>query len=87
LTKALIQNIDYDILKKATILMIILIIPMSYVHEVGHAIICSLENNEFHISVGVNGGSLVCIGNLENKVMFYAFGGFFCHYSITNSSD
>jgi len=77
LTKTLIQTIDYDILKKATILMIILIIPMSYVHEIGHAIICSLEENEFHISVGVNGGSIVCIGQLENKILFYAFGGFF----------
>jgi len=71
------QIIDYDILKKATILMIILIIPLSYVHETGHAIICTVEENEFHLSVGINGGSLVCLGELENKILFYSFGGLF----------
>ena len=71
------QIVNYDILKKASLLMIILIIPMSYVHETGHAIICSLEENEFHLAVGINGGSLVCLGGLENKILFYAFGGLF----------
>ena len=70
-------TLDYKTFQNATILLVILIIPMSYIHETGHAIICSVEENEFNLSVGINGGSLVCLGELENKILFYSFGGLF----------
>ena len=70
-------TLDYKTFRNATILLAILIIPMSYIHETGHAIVCASQGNEFKIGFSVNGGSLVCLGQLENPVLFYAFGGIF----------
>jgi len=70
-------TLDFKTFRNATILLAILIIPMSYIHETGHAIVCASQGNEFKIGLGVNGGSLVCLGQLENPVLFYAFGGIF----------
>ena len=71
------QKLDFKVLRNATIVLILCIIPMSYVHEIGHAIICVSEGNYFQISMGVDNASLICLGTVENTVLFYAFGGFF----------
>ena len=51
------------------------IIPLSYVHELGHAYICMLEGYEFDLWVGLDGGRMACHGEVENQILFRAAGG------------
>lgn len=71
------RKLDYKIIRNATIVLIVFIIPMSYFHEIGHAIICASEGNSFQINMSFTNASLVCLGTLENSELFYVFGGFF----------
>ncbi len=70
-------KIDYKIARNATILLILLIIPTSFFHELGHGIVCSLEGNQYQMNVGINGSSLQCFGNLTYHLAFYLTGGLF----------
>ena len=51
------------------------IIPLSYVHELGHGYICMMEGYEFDIELGVDGGRMICYGEVENQILFRAIGG------------
>ena len=51
------------------------IIPLSYVHELGHGYICMMEGYEFDIELGVDGGRMICYGEVENQILFRAAGG------------
>jgi len=51
------------------------IIPLSYIHEFGHGYICMLEGYDFDLWVGLDGGRMVCHGEIENQVLFRAAGG------------
>ena len=44
------------------------IIPLSYVHELGHGYICMMEGYEFDIELGVDGGRMICYGEVENQI-------------------
>ena len=71
------QKLDFKLVRNATIVLIVCILPMSYAHEIGHAIICVSEGNYFQIHMGVDNASLVCLGTISNSELFYFFGGFF----------
>ena len=51
------------------------IIPLSYVHELGHSYICMMEGYEFEIELGIDGGRMACHGEVENEILFRAAGG------------
>tara|TARA_B100000686_G_scaffold45742_1_gene48750 strand:+ start:313 stop:756 length:444 start_codon:yes stop_codon:yes gene_type:complete len=51
------------------------IIPLSYVHELGHSYICMMEGYSFDIQLGIDGGRMVCHGEVENQILFRAAGG------------
>jgi len=51
------------------------IIPLSYVHELGHSYICMMEGYEFEIELGIDGGRMICHGEVENEIVFRAAGG------------
>ena len=51
------------------------IIPLSYVHELGHSYICMMEGYNFDIKLGIDGGRMVCHGEIENDILFRAAGG------------
>ena len=51
------------------------IIPLSYVHELGHSYICMIEGYNFDIELGVDGGRMICHGEVENQILFRAAGG------------
>ena len=70
-------KIDYKIARNATLLLILLIIPTSFFHEVGHGIVCSLEGNQYQMNIGISGSSLQCFGSLTNHLAFYLAGGLF----------
>ena len=46
------------------------IIPLSYVHELGHSYICMMEGYNFDIKLGIDGGRMVCHGEVENDILF-----------------
>lgn len=50
-------------------------IPVTYVHELGHAIVCSSEGLEYKIAVGINGGFTLCKGDLKNDFIYWMMGG------------
>ena len=51
------------------------IIPLSYVHELGHSYVCMMEGYDFDIQLGLDGGRMVCHGEVENQILFRAAGG------------
>ena len=57
------------------IIFFISIIPLSYVHELGHSYICMMEGYDFDIELGVDGGRMICHGEVENQILFRAAGG------------
>ena len=57
------------------IIFFISIIPLSYVHELGHSYICMMEGYDFDIELGVDGGRMICHGEVENQIIFRAAGG------------
>jgi len=57
------------------IIFFVSIIPLSYVHELGHSYICMMEGYTFDIQLGLDGGRMVCHGEVENQILFRAIGG------------
>ena len=51
------------------------IIPLSYVHELGHSYICMMEGYTFDIELSLDGGRMICHGEVENQILFRAAGG------------
>ncbi|MBN19619.1 MAG: hypothetical protein CL758_09125, partial [Chloroflexi bacterium] len=51
------------------------IIPLSYVHELGHSYVCMMEGYDFDIKLGLDGGRMVCHGEIENQILFRVSGG------------
>ena len=51
------------------------IIPLSYAHELGHSYICMMEGYSFDIELGVDGGRMICHGEVENQILFRSAGG------------
>ena len=51
------------------------IIPLSYVHELGHSYVCMMEGYDFDIQLGLDGGRMVCHGEVENQILFRGAGG------------
>ena len=51
------------------------IIPLSYVHELGHSYICMMEGYTFDIELSLDGGRMVCHGEVENQILFRGAGG------------
>jgi hypothetical protein len=59
------------------LLYIVLIIPVSLVHELGHTAICVASGFQFHIWLDFRGGHSECYGIFENNLVIGAMGGIF----------
>ena len=57
------------------LIFFVCIIPLSYVHELGHSYICMMEGYTFDIELSLNGGRMICHGEVENDILFRAAGG------------
>ena len=57
------------------VLFFVCIIPLSYVHELGHSYICMMEGYTFDIELSLDGGRMICYGDVENQILFRAAGG------------
>ena len=59
------------------LLYIVLIIPLSLVHEFGHTAVCVASGFQFHIWLDFRGGHSICYGIFENNLLADAMGGIF----------
>lgn len=59
------------------LLYIALIIPMSLFHELGHALVCTLEGHSYTIWIDFRGTHLLCQGAVQNNAFFNAIGGIY----------
>ena len=53
-----------------------LFVPIAYIHEIGHALICELDGHDVTIVIK-NGiaSQVLCQGTPSNSMFYYAFGG------------
>ena len=47
----------------------------SYLHEAGHALVCAADGNESEITVGIDGGTTLCHGEVSNIFAYKISGG------------
>ncbi len=59
------------------LLYIVLIIPVSLFHELGHTAICSVSGYQFDIWLDFRGGHSICYGIFDNNLVTGALGGIF----------
>jgi hypothetical protein len=56
---------------------IALLIPVSLLHETGHALVCSVSGFDYSLWIDGTGGHTVCAGAPGNSVAYGAMGGAF----------
>src|SRR5919204_2956825 len=59
------------------LLYIVLIIPLSLFHELGHTAVCIANGFQFHIWLDFRGGHSICYGIFENNLVASVMGGTF----------
>jgi hypothetical protein len=59
------------------LLYVLLIIPVSLFHELGHTVVCAASGYQFHISLDFRGGHSICYGIFNNNLVAAAMGGIF----------
>ena len=59
------------------LLYIMLVIPVSLFHELGHTAVCYASGYQFYIWLDFRGGHSLCYGTLENNLITGAMGGIF----------
>ena len=59
------------------LLYIVLIIPLSLFHELGHTAVCVASGFQFHIWLDFRGGHSICYGIFENNLVAGVMGGIF----------
>ena len=59
-----------------SLVILLMIVPLNVVHEVGHAFVCDIYEQEYSISLSLFGRSnVVCQGNNMNRALYGAAGG------------
>jgi len=65
--------------KKASLISVIIlaafIFPITFVHELGHVIICALDGHSYDIRVSLIAASVICDGTSSNLMLYWSFGG------------
>jgi hypothetical protein len=56
---------------------IVVILPVSLLHELGHAAVCSASGYQFRIWLDFRGGHSICYGIFGNNSVIAAMGGIF----------
>lgn len=63
------------LLFKAGVLVLVLLIPFVFVHEMGHAVYCAYEGYEYTIGFNAMGGYTICHGDIEDMWSYAFIGG------------
>ncbi len=65
--------------KKASLISVIIlaafIFPITFVHELGHVMICALDGHSYNIRVSPLTASVICNGTSSNLLLYWSFGG------------
>ncbi len=65
--------------KKASLISVIIlaafIFPITFVHELGHVMICALDGHSYDIRVSPFAASVICDGTSSNLMLYWSFGG------------
>ena len=64
--------------KRVLICMLVffaLLPAFSYLHEAGHALVCAADGNESEITLGIDGGTTLCYGEVSNIFAYKISGG------------
>ena len=69
------SKMNKKIVSISIVIFFVCIIPLSYVHELGHSYICMMEGYTFDIELSLDGGRMICHGEVENQILFRAAGG------------
>ncbi|HKI10096.1 MAG TPA: hypothetical protein VKA09_17025 [Nitrososphaeraceae archaeon] len=59
------------------LLYIVVIVPVSLIHELGHTAVCSVGGCQFRIWLDFRGGHSICYGILGDNSVIAAMGGIF----------
>jgi hypothetical protein len=59
------------------LIYVVLIIPVTVVHELGHTVVCSVSGYQFHIWIDFRGGHSICYGISSDNLVIGAMGGIF----------
>jgi hypothetical protein len=59
------------------LLYIVVIVPVSLIHELGHTAVCSVDGYQFRIWLDFRGGHSICYGILGDNSVIAAMGGIF----------
>ena len=69
------SHLDFKIVRNATILILTFSIPLIYVHEFGHAIVCAADGFSYDLHIGLVSGYLNCHGTPTDLTLFHFSGG------------
>ncbi len=61
----------------SVVLYFALSIPVSLLHEMGHAFVCSASGFDYRIWVDATGGHMICFGVVQGDFAYNAMGGVF----------
>ena len=69
-------GLDYGIVCKALLLILIFFLPVGYVHESGHALGCLYGGGKYFINFSITGEqSTLCSGNIHDDFLYHFAGG------------
>lgn len=71
------MRLNRRVIQWSVILYIALLIPVSLLHETGHALVCSASGFDYSLWIDGTGGHMVCAGAPSNSVAYGAMGGVF----------
>ncbi len=71
------MHLDRRMILLSVVLYIGLGIPISLLHETGHAYVCASNGYDYRIWVDFTGGHLQCFGRLDDNFVYNAMGGLF----------
>lgn len=70
------MQLNSTVLKRSTILLVVLILPFNALHEVGHLIPCVMQGGQGTFVIGIVASQATC-SLLENSMVFFFMGGLF----------
>ena len=59
----------------SVIILAVFIFPITFVHELGHVMICALDGHSFEMKVSAYMASVICDGTSSNPMLYWAAGG------------
>lgn len=70
-------RLDRGVIRWSVILYIALLLPVSLLHEAGHAYICSASGYSYSLWLDARGGHIICSGVPADGITYGAMGGVF----------